>query len=63
MTAPHTPDETPKPPREQPFDLTRVGTRPIDTRPTLVNVGMYGGTTGPLSTPGPASPMGSGPPS
>lgn len=38
-------DETPRPPREAPFDLSRVGTRPLEGRPHLVDVGMFGAPT------------------
>jgi len=38
-------DETPRPPREEPFDLTRVGTRPLAGRPHLVGVSQFGTPT------------------
>jgi hypothetical protein len=40
-------DDTPLPPREQPFDLGTVGTRPLAGRPHLVDVAMFGRTTAP----------------
>ena len=37
----------PRPPRETPFDLSQVGTRPLAGRPHLVDVGMFGRLTEP----------------
>lgn len=43
-------DPAPRPPREQPFDLARVGTRPLAGRPNLVDVSIYGRTTAPSAS-------------
>src|SRR5689334_16517448 len=42
-----TDDAAPRPPREEPFDLSKVGTRPLAGRPHLVDVAMFGRTTSP----------------
>lgn len=43
-------DETPRPPREAPYDLGRVGTRPLAGRPHLVDVSLFGSPTPPGAT-------------
>ena len=43
-------DDAPRPPRETPFDLSRVGTRPLAGRPHLVDVGALGTPTGPAGS-------------
>ncbi|MCE9635492.1 MAG: hypothetical protein K8T90_07285 [Planctomycetes bacterium] len=40
-------DRTPRTPRETPYDLTKVGTRPLAGRPNLVDLSMLGTPTGP----------------
>jgi hypothetical protein len=39
--------DAPRPPREQPFDLSKVGTRPLAGRPNLVDVSVLGRPTSP----------------
>jgi hypothetical protein len=43
-------DPKPRPPREEPFDLRRVRTRPIASRKTLVSVAQFGGAPAPSAS-------------